>query len=307
METPVNSPPVDPGPIDPVPEGPPAGPVPGAEPPTPPVDPGLENPTGEVPVEPPPVAAGPDPVPPTGRGPERVGGNLEAPSGPVNMAAQEAPGVSAPEAGGLQNSPASAPGTPSIPKAILADRIAPSPMESGAGSDSGSRPVPDAASGLTDGDSRGVADARGADETAVGGLANELALAATGLLENVPEEIGDLIQKVGRLASGLERAVGWLLGDVGRVPGPVEEPLLTGATGRAALPPPATSGCSPLANGPSFGGSGVCGGAFERILDHFGALAPTPMILSQSDEIAWLSREPLRPSSAPRPPNERPG
>ena len=140
-------------------------------------------------------------------------------------------------------------------------------------------------------------------------MANELARAATGLLENVPDEIDDLIQKVGRLASGLERAVGWLLGDVGRVPGPAEEPLLPGATGPAALPPPAPapSGCSPLANGPSFGGSGACGGAFERILDHFGALAPTPMILSQSGEIAWLSREPLRPSSAPRPPNERPG
>jgi hypothetical protein len=146
----------------------------------------------------------------------------------------------------------------------------------------------------------GVGEERGAIER----LANDLAQTATVLLETVPERVGALIERgVENLADGLKQAVKGLLEGSGMpadsVP-PVSVP---------APPPPApvSPGCSSGSTLVS-GESGSCGGAAEKLFHQFAILAPFSVVVPGMDgEVTWLSREPLVPDSAPRPPNERPG
>jgi hypothetical protein len=138
----------------------------------------------------------------------------------------------------------------------------------------------------------------------VGRLADELAWTATALLESVPERVGTLIEEgVERLAAGLGRAVEGLLGGTGS---PAEGGVPP-ASVPAPPPAPVSSGCS---SGTSLrtGESGSCGGTAEKLFHQFAVLAPFSVVIpSVEGGVSWLSREPLVPSSAPRPPNERPG
>jgi hypothetical protein len=77
-----------------------------------------------------------------------------------------------------------------------------------------------------------------------------------------------------------------------------------------AAPPPAPV---PV-GGASFAGGSASGGPAFSHDDHdgpnqqvFGALDPYSFALSRGGGRTWLSREPLTPSSAARPPNDRPG
>ena len=144
----------------------------------------------------------------------------------------------------------------------------------------------------------------GAKVRVVERLADGLALTANAVLESVTERVGTLIEgSVERLADGLQRAVEGLLGGTGEPADGVVPP----ASFPAPPPAPVSSACS---SGSSLlsGESGSCGGAAEKLFHQFAALAPFSAVIPSLDgEVTWLSREPLVPNSAPRPPNERPG
>jgi hypothetical protein len=135
-------------------------------------------------------------------------------------------------------------------------------------------------------------------------LADGLALTANAVLESATERVGTLIEgSFERLAGGLQRAVEGLLGGI-RAPADGTVPP---ASVPAPPPAPVSSACS---SGSSLlsGESGSCGGAAEKLFHQFAALAPFSAVIPSVDgEVTWLSREPLVPNSAPRPPNERPG
>lgn len=134
-------------------------------------------------------------------------------------------------------------------------------------------------------------------------LAGDLAQTATALLETVPAHVGALIERgVENLADGLKHAVKGLLGGPGTPADSVPPPSIP-----APPPMPVSSGCSSGSTLIS-GESGSCGGAAEKLFHQFAVLAPFSVVLPSVDgEVTWLSREPLVPNSAPRPPNERPG
>ena len=136
-------------------------------------------------------------------------------------------------------------------------------------------------------------------------LADGLVRRATALLESAPERVGAIIEEgVERLTAGLGRAVEGLLDGTGA---PAEGGVPPTSVPAPPPPAPVAPGCSSGASLLS-GESGSCGGAAEKLFHQFAVLAPFSMVLpSVGNEISWLSREPLVPSSAPRPPNERPG
>ena len=144
----------------------------------------------------------------------------------------------------------------------------------------------------------------GEKEGVVEELAGDLAQTATVLLETVPESVGALIERgVENLADGLKHAVKGLLEGSGLPAGSVPPASIP------APPPPAprSPGCSSGSTLVS-GESGSCGGDAEKLFHQFAVLAPFSVVLPSADgEVTWLSREPLVPNSAPRPPNERPG
>ena len=148
------------------------------------------------------------------------------------------------------------------------------------------------------------APSAGAKVRVVERLADGLVLTANAVLESVTERVGTLIEgSVERLADGLQRAVEGLLGGTGEPADGVVPP----ASFPAPPPAPVSSACS---SGSSLlsGESGSCGGAAEKLFHQFAALAPFSAVIPSLDgEVNWLSREPLVPNSAPRPPNERPG
>jgi hypothetical protein len=122
----------------------------------------------------------------------------------------------------------------------------------------------------------------------------------------------DLAGWVGKVADGvaggIAEAAGRLLG--GGPSGPADGPLLP-ARLPAAPPPPA-----PVPAGGSYSSGGsASGGPNASSDDHdgpsqehqFGVLDPFSFSLSRGGGRTWLSREPLTPSSAARPPNDRPG
>lgn len=144
-----------------------------------------------------------------------------------------------------------------------------------------------------------------AEDAAVKRFARSLALTAGNLLDAVPGRVRAMVEGMNRLVVELERVVGVLLGG-GR---PADGPTPAGVVPIAPPPAPVSPGCSPP-GGLSFGGTGSCGGGGTagKLFQEFAVLSPFSVVLPRVDrEIAWLSREPLRPNSAPRPPNARPG
>ncbi|WP_166172382.1 hypothetical protein [Rubrobacter tropicus] len=150
-----------------------------------------------------------------------------------------------------------------------------------------------------------VVEAAGAGERdgIVGRLAGGLVRSATVLLGTVPERVGALIEEsVENLADGLKQAAKGVWGGPGS-PADSAPP----ASFPAPPPAPVSPGCS-SGNSLTSGQSGSCGGAAEKLFHQFAVLAPFSAVLPRVDgEVSWHSREPLVPSSAPRPPNERPG
>lgn len=141
------------------------------------------------------------------------------------------------------------------------------------------------------------------------------------LLDALPDRIGGLLERTNTFMANMpERAAGlagWM-GEVAEVAGR----LLGGGSPQRSdgsplparvpvAPPPPTpvpvGGLSFSGNSPS-GGSGSSDGDLDLPIQHqFGVLDPFSFALSQGGGCTWLSREPLRPGSAARPPNERPG
>jgi hypothetical protein len=141
-------------------------------------------------------------------------------------------------------------------------------------------------------------------------LASEFARAVDKLLDSFTDPIATLGGRASHLVAGLTRAVsgavGWLL--EGEGPSPVDDPLIPPATPAAPPPPvPIPVGQSYLAGGSFSGESVFSGGKSEKLMQQFAVLDVLSLPLLQGSERTWTSREPLRPNSAPRPPNDRPG
>jgi hypothetical protein len=129
-------------------------------------------------------------------------------------------------------------------------------------------------------------------------------------LGSFPDHIATLGARASDLVGGVTRAVsgavGWLL-EGGR-PSPVDDPLIPPAAPAAPPPPvPIPVGQSYLAGGSFSGESVSSGGKSEKLIHQFAVLDVLSLPLLQGSERPWTWREPLRPNSAPRPPNERPG
>ena len=97
-------------------------------------------------------------------------------------------------------------------------------------------------------------------------------------------------------------------------PSPANNGSLPPPPGPAAPPPPPPAPLAP-AGGLSFSGGSPSGGSNNSsngeldvpIQLQFAVLDPFSFALWQGGGRTWLSREPVRPGSAPRPPNDRPG
>ena len=97
-------------------------------------------------------------------------------------------------------------------------------------------------------------------------------------------------------------------------PSPANNGSLPPPPGPAAPPPPPPAPLAP-AGGLSFSGGSPSGGSNSSsngeldvpIQLQFAVLDPFSFALWQGGGRTWLSREPVRPGSAPRPPNDRPG
>jgi hypothetical protein len=144
-------------------------------------------------------------------------------------------------------------------------------------------------------------------------LRSGLARLADNLVASLLDQIATVGDRASDLTAGLARtvsgAIGGLLGEA-RVPNPVDDPLIPPDAPAPAAPPPAIPlpvGGSYLAGGSSSGVSVSSGGAYGKLLQQFAVLDVLSLPLLQGSERPWTSREPLRPNSEPRPPNERPG
>lgn len=144
------------------------------------------------------------------------------------------------------------------------------------------------------------------DEGAVRRLAGGFARKAAALIEAVPGRVGGLIEAgVGRLVDGLGRAVEGFLGGTNSPAGALPP---VGAVAPPPAPAPVAPGCA--SGGPSVsGGPGSsCGGYADGLFHGFAVLVLISGVVPlPAGEALWLSREPLLPSAAPRPPNGRPG
>jgi hypothetical protein len=141
-------------------------------------------------------------------------------------------------------------------------------------------------------------------------LASGFAREVDKLRGSFPDQIATLGKRASDLVAGLTRAVsgavGWLL--EGGIPSPVDDPLIPPAAPAAPPPPvPIPVGQSYLAGGSFSGESVSSGGRSEKLIQQFAVLDVLSLPLMQGSERPWTWREPLRPNSAPRPPNERPG
>jgi hypothetical protein len=159
------------------------------------------------------------------------------------------------------------------------------------------------------------------------GQMSGLGRAVDDLLVTIPQRVGgglfDRIDKMGRGLPGqaVDFAAG-LVGDLASVskpadrdaPSPANNGSLPPPPGPAAPPPPPPAPLAP-AGGLSFSGGSPSGGSNNSSngeLDvplqlQFAVLDPFSFALWQGGGRTWLSREPVRPGSAPRPPNDRPG
>ena len=140
-------------------------------------------------------------------------------------------------------------------------------------------------------------------------LAVGLTRATGGLLSSLSSHTTEVVGWVGDLVSKLARTAGWVLGAVGGEPGP-RGPYVPLDIPDTTAPPPAplpVGGTSIAGASSSCDGSNSSADAFEKLLGQFAVLAPFSSGLLQGGGRPWFSRETLRPSSAPRPPNDRPG
>jgi hypothetical protein len=140
--------------------------------------------------------------------------------------------------------------------------------------------------------------------------ASELARAVGTLVDSLPDRTTEMAARAFDVVSQLARTVGGLLGGGDRAPSPVGDPLIPPDAPAPAAPPPVApipvGGSSPAGAGFS-GGSVPSGGASENLPQLFGVFDVLSLPLLKDSERPWTWREPLRPSSEPRPPNERPG
>jgi outer membrane biosynthesis protein TonB len=140
--------------------------------------------------------------------------------------------------------------------------------------------------------------------------ATELARAVGTLVDSLPDRATEMAARAFDVVSQLARTVGGLLGGGDRAPSPVGDPLIPPDAPAPAAPPPVApipvGGSSPAGAGFS-GGSVPSGGASENLPQLFGVFDVLSLPLLKDSERPWTWREPLRPSSEPRPPNERPG
>jgi outer membrane biosynthesis protein TonB len=140
--------------------------------------------------------------------------------------------------------------------------------------------------------------------------ASELARAVGTLVDSLPDRATEMAARAFDVVSQLARTVGGLLGGGDRAPSPVGDPLIPPDAPAPAAPPPVApipvGGSSPAGAGFS-GGSVPSGGASENLPQLFGVFDVLSLPLLKDSERPWTWREPLRPSSEPRPPNERPG
>ena len=119
----------------------------------------------------------------------------------------------------------------------------------------------------------------------------------------------EVVGWVGDLVGKLARTVGWVLGAVGGDPGPAGPYVPLDIPGNTApLPPaPLPVGGTSMAGASSSDGSNSSANALEKLLGQFAVLAPFSFGLLRGGGRPWFSRETFMLSSAPRPPNGRPG
>jgi hypothetical protein len=129
----------------------------------------------------------------------------------------------------------------------------------------------------------------------------------------LPERTARLVERtsdvVGWLVRALSGVLGGLVGSTG-MPIPGGDPLNPPAAPVPTAPPPAVPilvGGSSLVGGSFSGESVSSGGKSKKLIQQFAVLDVLSLPLLQGSERPWTWREPLRPNSAPRPPNERPG
>ena len=134
------------------------------------------------------------------------------------------------------------------------------------------------------------------------------------VLGSLLDQIAAVGGRASELTAGLARtvsgAIGGLLGGRAEEPSPVGDPLIPPDAPAPATPPPTVPipvGKSYLAGGSFSGESVSSGGKSEKLMQQFAVLDVLSLPLLQGSERPWTWHEPLRPNSAPRPPNERPG
>jgi hypothetical protein len=282
-----------------------------------------EQPSGSVPaptpesvpepaLQPTPEPA-PQPTPESAPGPS-VG---TAPSPPVSETAPAVPVATEPiasEPNALESAPmgsdreAATPGTNSEPATApvaLTSKLSDEP----APEESSKQSVPDVAAGAA------VHHSKSPDgDVAAARLAKGFARAVDTLLGSLPERTARLVERTSDVVGWLVRALSGVLGglvDSTGMPIPGGDPLNPPAAPVPTAPPPAVPilvGGSSLVGGSFSGESVSSGGKSKKLIQQFAVLDDVLSLpFLQGSERPWTWREPLRPNSAPRPPNERPG